>query len=203
LDDGFGGLLLTGLEGLLAALIALGLVRIGTAQYAVVAPHDAEFVPMLHVFALVTGVCLGAALLVSVPHAAAFLPSRIFNARSPWNLSLDGFLINYALPEQATFGRMLAAVEGEGGALRVAICRLTAGLLLLGPAAALRWWSDWRSRLRAVSAFLLLAGYAGFLINYLAHLAAWTAFQLNFWMFLVALLWFQRRRYGPAGAGHR
>jgi hypothetical protein len=199
------GLLWGAIESLGGALLAVAFLlvtaRIGTAQYALVAPHDAEAVPMLHVLALAAGFAVGLALVAAVPYGDAFRPSRMFAPDSAWDISLGGFLANYALPRAATLDRLRDGLAGDGNTLQVTLGRIGTVLLLAGPLAALRWWRG-RARLRALAAFLLLAGYTALVINYALHLAAWSIVQLNFWAFAVILLLFQRWRYAPAASGH-
>lgn len=194
------GLLVGGLEAAIAILLAVSVVKLATAAYGLTAPHDAEAVPLLHVLALAAGVVTGIALLINVPHLDAFRPWRLFNYEGPWRLGILGFLADYALPSGRTFANAIAAL-GEPGPAAV-VSWLAVLLLAAGPAIALGWWRDRRSRLRAVAAFLLLMLSTAMLIHYAAHLLAWTAAQLNFWLFAVALFLWQRYRYAPPSTGH-
>jgi hypothetical protein len=188
-----------GLEAVIAFVIAVALVRLASAAYGMLAPHDAEAVPLLHVLALAAGGVSGLTLLLALPHAALFSLNSLFSARGPWEFGIGVFLQRHALPDAATLHR---AVIGLGSArLSAGVGWLAVLLLLAGPLAALRWWHG-RSRLRAIAAFLMLAASTAVLLHYAAHLLAWAAAQLNFWLFAVALILFQRRRYAAPSAGH-
>lgn len=179
---------------IVAILVALGMVRLGTLQYAIVAPADAEAVPILHVLGAGTGLVAGMALLLSVPHAGAFAPGILFERGAAWDLSLGDFLAAYALPRWVTLRSLLLSIGGEGSLLQVATARFAMVGLLAGPLLALRLWRG-LARLRALAAFLLLVLWTALILHYALHLAAWTVAQLNFWTFAIALLLFQRWRY--------
>jgi hypothetical protein len=49
---------------------------------------------------------------------------------------------------------------------------------------------------------MLLAGWTALVVHHLAHLLAWSATHLNFWLFALALLLWQRMRYAPAHRSH-
>jgi len=183
---------------LLALAIALGLLRLTTAVYALAAPHDAGVVPLLHVAALAAGCCLGLSLMLASPDGEAFRLGRIFAEDGPWMIGLADFLRHHALPGPGDFRSLAAAMIGFDGLAGIA--GWLAGLLLLGGCIiALRWWRG-RARLRALAAFLLLAGLGAMLLHYAANLFAWLAAQLGFWVFALLLLAFQRWRYAQPAA---
>jgi hypothetical protein len=188
-----------GLEAAFAILLALSMVKLASAAYGLTAPPDAEAVPLLHVLALGAGCASGAALLLALPHLDSFRVSRLFKPEGPWELGIIGFLGEYALPHRETiliaFGSLTEF--GLGGL----VGWLAVLLLAAGPFVALRWW-DGRARLRALAAFLLLMLSTALMIHYAAHLLAWTAAQLNFWLFAVALFLWQRHRHAPARSRH-
>jgi len=136
---------------------------------------------VLHVLALGCGVVLGIALVLGGPDPRAFLPSRIFSQDGPWAIGLGAFLAGHALPRGAT----LAALPDW----------LVLPVLLAGALVAARLWQG-AARLRAYAAFLLLSATTALLLHYGAHLLAWLAAQLSFWLFALGLLAFQRWRYG-------
>lgn len=177
-----------------ALLVALAGLRLGAWMYAMTAPHDAEAVPLLHTLALVAGVAMGVALLASTPHLAEFALARIFTAEGFWSVDLWHFLGAHALPSHATLARTSGALMGEGGATQVWTARIAILALVPGGLAARRLWRG-RARLRALLAFLLLALWSAVMLGYATHLLAWAAAQLSFWLFLVALVLFQRWRY--------
>jgi hypothetical protein len=193
-----GAAVLGGVSALLALLLALALVRLGAALFALLAPRDAEAVPLLHVMGLVGGVALGIALLAAMPESAIFRPGRVFAADGPWMLDLRGFLSRAVLPGRATVEALGA--ELIGGSWLGCLLAWAAALGLGGgiAVAALGWRGV--TRLRALLAVLMLAGWTALLIHYGAHLLAWVSAQLNFWIFALLLLGFQRWRYGPRGA---
>ncbi len=186
---------------LVAVLLALGMVRLGALQYGIVAPRDAEAVPLLHVLGAATGVAAGVALLLSMPDLGAFNPARIFSADSPWSLTLGGILGGYGLPQAVTLRSLIAALGGDGSLAQVAAGWLAVAGLVAGTGLAWRLWRG-RDRLRALAAFLLLATWTALILHYAAHLAVWTLTQLNFWLFAVALVLFQRWRARAATGGH-
>jgi len=198
-QSGIGALLWSGLEAVFAFGLALALMRLAGAAYALAAPRDAEAVPLLHVLALAAGGATGIALLLALPHAGDFRPARLFLAGGPWAIGLGDVLARFALPDAATLrgARDALSTGGAGGAAGW----LALALLAAGPLAALRWWRG-RTRLRAIAAFLLLAACTALILHYGAHLLAWTASQLNFWLFAVALFAWQRWRYAAPRAGH-
>jgi hypothetical protein len=185
----------------LAALLVFGMARLGTMQYRLVAPGDAEAVPLLHVFGLATGIVVGIALLLSVPHAAAFSPLRLFAGNSPWEMTLGSFLKHYALPQPATLQAVLEALGGSGKRAAIAAVWLAVLGLLAGSVLACRLWHG-IDRLRAIGAFLLLAVWTALILHYAAHFAAWGMAQLHVWLFAAALVLLQRWRYRGATASH-
>lgn len=178
---------------LLAMLLALGMVRLGSLQFRLVAPQDAEAVPLLHVLGAITGGLAGCALLLAVPHGNAFVPASFFAADGPWEITLGGFLRRYALPQPTALQSLVAALRGGGGPMQAVVAWLAIAGFLLGPLLALRLWRG-RDRLRALGGFLLLALWTALILHYAVHLAAWTLAQLNFWAFALGLLLFQRWR---------
>ena len=196
---GVGALLWGGVEALLAFGLALLVLRIASMAYALVAPRDAEAVPLLHGLALAAGAAGGIALLLALPHGGDFRPSRLFLADGPWAMGLRDFLPRFALPDAATLRGALAGL-GAADALGLAGW-LALVLVATGLGASLRWWRG-RARLRAMGAFLLLAALTALLLHHGAHLLAWGAAQLNFWLFALALLGWQRWRHAPPRAGH-
>ena len=204
---GIGALLWDALEAAFAFGLALALMRLASAAYGIAAPRDAEAVPLLHVLALAAGGASATALLLALPHAGDFRPSRLFLAGGPWAIGLGDFLTRYALPDLATLrGARDALYPGgaggwAGGGVGAAAGWLALALLAAGPLAALRWWHG-RTRLRAIAAFLLLAASTALILHYGAHLLAWAAAQLNFWLFALALFAWQRWRYAAPRAGH-
>ncbi len=185
METSLGGIVLDGLGGLFAVLVAVAALRLVSVAFTMAAPRDAEAVPLLHVLALFCGLALGVALVLGGPEARAFLPSRIFAQDGPWAIGLGGFFSRYALPRRA--------------ALVGLPLWLVLPVLLAGALVAWRLWRG-RARLRAFAAFLLLSATTALLLHYGAHLLAWLAAQLSFWLFALGLLGFQRWRYGvPRG----
>ena len=185
------------LAALLVFAVAYALIRIGLLQYGMLAPSDADAVPLLHVLAIGAGALLGLLLLASLPHAEDFRLSRIYAADSPWKLGVGGFLARHALPDAATLraaSGVLLRMEATPGAV---LGWAGLGLALLAALQALLLWRGW-SRLRAAAAVLLLAGWTALVLHYAAHLLAWGATQLNFWLFALALILWQRWRHRPA-----
>jgi hypothetical protein len=185
----------------LALLIALGAMRLGAAQFNMLAPPDAEAVPVLHMSAVLSGLACGVALLICAPHVGAFAPREIFAAESPWSINLQDFLARYALPQPAAFGQFAAGLRGDAEPLRIVAAWTAVASVLAGCFAALRFWRGW-TRLRALLAFLSLAIWIALLLGYGVHLAAWVAAHLSFWIFLLLLFALQRWRHGPRPAAH-
>jgi hypothetical protein len=179
---------------LLAMAIALGAMRLGAAQFNLLAPADAEAVPVFHMSAVTAGTIGGVALLLAAPHLDAFTPREIFAADSPWSVDLRVFLARYALPQEAAFTALASGLRGAGGWLIILLAWASLAAWALGCVAALRFWRGW-NRLRALLAFLSLAAWIALLIGYGAHLAAWAAAHLSFWIFLLLLLALQRWRH--------
>jgi hypothetical protein len=186
---------------LLALLIALGAMRLGAAQFHLLAPADAEAVPVFHMSALMAGLVCGFALLVASPHLDAFAPRQIFAADSPWSIDLRQFLASYALPPAAAFDALGNGLRGDAGWLLTAVAWLAVASILFGCFAALRFWRGW-TRLRALLAFLVLAAWIALLMGYIVNLAAWVAAHLSFWIFLLLLVALQRWRHGSRSAAH-
>lgn len=186
---------------LLALLIALGAMRLGAAQFNLLAPADAEAVPVFHVSALMAGLICGTTLLICSPHLAAFAPRQIFAEGSPWAIDLKEFLTTYALPPAAAFRTFADGLRGDAGALVIVAAWATVASIVAGCFAALRFWHGW-SRVRALLAFFSLTGWIALLLGYGVHLAAWVVAHLSFWIFLLLLIALQRWRHGPRSAAH-
>jgi hypothetical protein len=193
------------LVNLLAALavfaFAFALIRVGLLQYFLLAPADAEAVPLLHVLAIVAGGLLGLLLLAALPYGADFRPGRIYAADSPWQVDVLSFLARHALPDGETV-RAAAARLWSGGADAATLAGRAGLIIALG--AALRGallWRGW-ARLRAAAAVLQLACWSALVLHYGVHLLAWGATQLNFWLFALLLLAWQRWRQAPRQAAH-
>lgn len=199
-----GGLVLAVFDLLaigVAVLIVLAAVRLGSLQFALLAPHDAEAVPLLHSLGFAAGLAAAVALLVAAPHAAEFSPHRLFAAQSIWDVKLGEFLSRHALPGRATLGAAWDGLFGVGGSLRMAAAWAGVIALVAGLAVSFRMWRG-RLRLRAALSFLVLATWTALIVNYAAHLLAWGLIQLGYWAFLLALVAFQRWRYRPRSAAH-
>lgn len=179
----------------LALLIALGAMRLGAAQFHLLAPADAEAVPVFHMSAVLAGLVCGLALLIATPHVEDFLPRRIFAENSPWSVDLREFLGLYALPQAESFATLAEGLRGEGRGVSIVAAWMAVAGILFGCFAALRFWRGW-NRLRALLAFASLAAWIALLIGYAAHLAAWVATHLSFWIFLLLLIALQRWRHG-------
>lgn len=184
-----------------AVLIVLAAVRLGSLQFALIAPHDAEAVPLLHSLGFAAGLAAAIFLLVAAPHAADFSPYRLFAPQSVWDVSLGAFLSRHALPSEATLGAAWGALFGAagGGALAAGWSGVLA--FVAGLAVSFRMWRG-LLRLRAVLSFLVLAAWTALIVNYATHLLAWGLTQLGYWAFLLALLAFQRWRNRPRGTAH-
>jgi hypothetical protein len=191
-------LLLGGFAMLAAVLLAVALLRLGLAAHDVAAPRDAEAVPLLRLLALVTGAAAGAGLLATATDPSIFHPARIFAAEGPWAIGLGELLGRHALPGAEALRALPAALFAPRGAATAAAWLTLAGLAC-GGVLARRLWRG-RTRLRGFAAFLLLVLLAMVQLHYAAHLLAWLAARLGFWLFALALLLFQRWRYAPRAA---
>lgn len=193
--------LMDALAALAVFAVAYGLIRVGLLQYGMVAPSDADAVPILHVLALAAGVLLGVLLLAAVPHAEDFRPSRIYASDSPWKMNAGQFLARHALPDGATIrgaAAMLVPGDTSPGAI---VGQIGAVLATIGAIQALLLWGGW-ARVRGALAVLLLAGWTALAVHYAAHLIAWGATQLNFWLFALLLVLWQRWRHRQPRAAH-
>ncbi len=184
-----------------AVLIVLAAARLGSLQFALIAPHDAEAVPLLHSLGFATGLAAAIALLLTAPHAAEFSPQRLFAPQSIWDVTLGGFLSLYALPARSALIAAWNALGGGGSSAGMAAGWVAVLAAVAGLAVSVRMWRG-ALRWRAVLSFLVLAGWTALIANYAAHLAAWGLMQLGFWAFLLALLVFQRWRYRPHATSH-
>lgn len=201
-SDGGGGMEQGGLIGLaldlmaaaIAVIIVLGAVRLGSMQYALIAPHDAEGVPFLHVLGFVSGIAAAAALLLAAPHIAEFYPHRIFVPDSVWNIPLGTLLARHALPGADAFLGLVQGVSGAGGTARIAATLVAAVSIAAGLAVCIRSWRG-RARWRAITSFAVLAVWSTLITHYAVHLVTWGVAQLGFWVFLVLLAGFQRWRH--------
>lgn len=189
LGDILGGVVVA----MLALAVAAALLRLGAAGFAFAAPEDAEAVPLLRMLALGTGALGGLALIAAGAPPGAFLPGGLFDAQGPWSIGIAEALVRHALPSLATLGTLRDAMLASAGMAAV-VGWMALGGVLLGAAAARRLWYA-PDRARAFGAFLLLAIHTALLLHYAAHLLAWFAAQLGFWLFALALLLFQRWRY--------
>jgi hypothetical protein len=189
----------------LAVLLVFGLtmalIRIGLLQYSLIAPPDAEAVPVLHMLAVAGGVALGVLLLAALPHAGDFLPSRIYAADSPWDIGVLEFIRGHALPRRNTLAAAWHILRQGDPVWPAMGGYIGLGLTGLAVLQALLTWRGGQA-LRAALAALLLAGWTALVMHHLAHLAAWTATMLNFWLFALLLLFWQRRRYGQPSLPH-
>lgn len=187
-------LLLNILGTLVAVLVALAAQRIGSAQYALLAPRDAEAVPLFHSLALACGACTGLAFLLAAPHFAELAPDRLFAADAVWSVSLWDFLSRYALPSGQGIRGAGNALLGHGDEVQMIVGWLAIGMLASGLLLVLRWWQG-IARIRAMLAFLAMAAWTALLLDYAINLLAWALAQLSFWTLLIALFAFQRWRY--------
>jgi hypothetical protein len=198
MTDGLGDVL----GGLAAALVALGLAvllaRIAGAAFAIAAPHDAEAVPVLRLLAISSGAAFGLALLVAAPHGAMFAPGRVLAAEGAWSSGLPALLGQHALPSAESFAALPEQLLGASLAGAVLAWLALVGFVQ-GLLTALRLWHG-AARRRALAAFVMLALHIALLTHYVAHLMGWFAAQLGPWLFALALLVFQRWRYGARGA---
>jgi hypothetical protein len=189
------------LAALLVFTLTYAQIRIGLLLYGMVAPADAEAVPLLHVTAIVAGLMLGLLLLAGLPHAADFLPARLYAADSPWAIGVLEFVYRFTLPSGKTLGNagmilvsadpLWVAIISYIGVALASFSALQAALLWKGMAGA-----------RGALAALFMTGWTALVVHHLAHLAAWSATQLNFWLFALALVLWQRMRYAPAVRSH-
>lgn len=198
MDTGLGDIL----GGLAAALLALGiavaLARVAHAAFAIAAPHDAEAVPLLRLLALCTGGAFGLALILAAPDRAMFLPGHVLGGEGPWGAGLLAMLGSHGLPRADAFAALPDALRGES-AVAAFVTWLALLGFLQGSLTALRLWHG-TARLRAFCAFLMLTLHITLLLHYTAWLLGWFAAQLGPWLFALALLAFQRWRYGVRAA---
>ncbi|WP_198372740.1 hypothetical protein [Roseomonas rosulenta] len=198
MDGGLGSIL----GGLAAALLALGgavaLARIAGAAFAIAAPQDAEAVPLLRLLAIGTGGAFGLAVLLAAPGRGMFLPERVFDAEGAWAGSLSELLARHALPRAEALAALPQALLGADPAAAVLAWLALLGVLH-GSVTVLRLWHG-TARLRAICAFVMLALHTALLLHYAAYLLGWFAAQLGPWLFALALLAFQRWRYGARAA---
>lgn len=181
-----------------AVVIVLAAVRLGSLQYTLLAPHDAEGVPLLHSLGFASGLAAAVALVLAAPHAVEFSLHRIFAEDSSWNVTLGEFLARHALPGLGTLGGAGAGLIGAGGAARAAAAWLAVLATMAGLLVCLRSWRG-RARWRAAMSFVLLAAWTALIAHYAIHLAAWGLMQLGFWAFLLLLLALQHWRYRLRG----
>jgi hypothetical protein len=185
-----------------AVMIVLAAVRLGSVQYRLIAPRDAEGVPLVHSLGFVSGLGAAVAMLLAAPHAADFLPHRLFARESSWDLTLIEFLRHHALPAPGTLLGALGGLVGTGGGSLVGAAWLAALATLAGLLVCFRKWRG-LGRIRAMAGFALLALWSALILHYAVHLAAWGLTQLSFWGFLLALVAFQRwRQRSPFRAAH-
>lgn len=183
-----------------AVVIALAALRLGAMQFTLLAPKDAEAMPVFHVLGLTAGVLFGIALLLGAPHLDQFTLRRIFAPDSLWASGALEFLAGYALPSADALTAFSAALLGTGSTALLAAAWLGSAAFVAGLLVALRGWRG-RRRLRAFGAFIALVVWTALILGYAAHLIAWSAAHLSFWIFALALLLFQRWRHA-APAGH-
>jgi hypothetical protein len=195
------GFLLNLLAATLVIAVAFGLVRLSLLQYALLAPPDAGAVPILHVVAILAGGLLGLLLLGSLPYADDFRPSRIYAADSPWNVDAGTFLARHAFPETQTLRAAAARLGSGAGEWATLAGQLGFALIAFGALQAVWLWRSWY-RLRAGASVLLLAVWTALVLHYLAHSLAWAATQMNFWLFALLLVLWQRWRYRLPRAAH-
>lgn len=183
-----------------AIVIALAALRIGAMQFTLLAPKDAEAMPAFHVLGLTAGVLFGFALLLGAPHLDQFTLRRIFAPDSLWAAGAWEFLAGHALPTADALAAFGAAFLGAGSTPLLSAAWLGMAVFAAGLLVALRGWRG-RRRLRAIGAFIVLVVWTALILGYAAHLIAWSAAHLSFWIFALALLLFQRWRHA-APAGH-
>jgi hypothetical protein len=176
-----------------AVMIVLAAVRLGSVQYKLIAPHDAEGVPLVHSLGFLSGLGAAVAMLLAAPHATDFLPQRLFARESSWNLTLLEFLRLHALPASDTLLGARRGLLGAGGGPLVGAAWLAALATSAGLLVCLRKWRG-AGRIRAMAGFALLALWTALIVHYAVHLVAWGLTQLGFWGFLLVLVAFQRWR---------
>lgn len=181
-----------------AVIIVLGAARLGSMQYALIAPHDAEGVPLLHVLGFASGIAAAVALLLAAPHLGEFSLHRIFVPDAVWNVTLGTFLGRHALPSRTALLGLAQGLAGDAGTALLAAAWLSALSVAAGIGVCIRSWRG-RARSRAITSFAILAGWTALIAHYAVHLFAWGAAQLGFWVFLILLAAFQRWRHGTRG----
>ncbi|WP_353212665.1 hypothetical protein [Rhodovarius sp.] len=189
------------LAALLVFTLTYAQIRIGLLLYSMVAPADAEAVPLLHVTAIIAGLLLGLPLLAGLPHAADFQPARLYAADSPWAIGVIEFVYRFTLPNRQTLNNAWLILSGADPLWVALIGYIGLALATLAALQAAMLWKGMAGA-RAALAGLLLAGWTALVVHHLAHLLAWSATHLNFWLFALALLLWQRMRYAPAHRSH-
>jgi hypothetical protein len=189
------------LAALLVFTLTYAKIRIGLLLYGMVAPADAEAVPLLHVTAIVAGLMLGLLLLAGLPHAADFLPSRLYAADSPWAISVLEFVYRFTLPSGKTLDNA-GLIFVSANPLWIATISYIG--VVLASFAALQAVLLWKGMpgIRGALAALFMTGWTALVVHHLAHLVAWSATQLNFWLFALILVLWQRMRYAPTVRSH-
>jgi hypothetical protein len=189
------------LAALLVFTLTYAQIRIGLLLYGMVAPADAEAVPLLHVTAIVAGLLLGLLLLASLPNAADFLPARLYAADSPWAIGVLEFVYSFALPSGQTLRNARVILANADPLWAAVISYIGMALTVFVALQATVLWKGMPG-IRAALAALLMTCWTALVVHHLAHLAAWSATQLNFWLFALALVLWQKMRYGPVQRSH-
>ncbi len=151
--------------------------------------------PLLRLLAISSGAAFGLALLVAAPHGGMFATGRVLSADGAWSSGLPALLGQHALPRAEAFAALPEQLLGASLAGAVLAWLALVGFAQ-GVLTALRLWRG-AGRSRALAAFVMLALHIALLTHYVVvHLLGWFAAQLGPWLFALALLVFQRWRYG-------
>lgn len=173
------------LQVVVAWLLAAGLPRLLALLHGGLPPRSG-------LLALAAGMAGGLALLLALPQPESFLPDALFAAEGPWRQPLPLLLRDHALPDGALLHRAWGDLTGGGAAaLPGGLALVLLALALLRPPLP---------PLRVMARLLLLAIATALVLHLLAHLLAWALALLNFWIFALLLLAFQRWRYAPRRA---
>jgi hypothetical protein len=178
-----------------ALLLPVAVLSVSDGVLHMLAPHLFFRIPALSVLPKLAGLMLGIGALYDRDDGAVYDLTLLFDKSSFWNMSALDFLAGRADPSgYRLIDLALGAFAGLPDPLLGNLMLVSGTLLVLAGAVALITARD-TDLARVFLAIPILSLATAFLTIYLVSLILWVAHMLNFWVFLLAAVIYQKRRY--------